>query len=68
MVTLELDESPREIEVPLDLAEALSQRARSAFDALSASRRGALVLQVESAKATDTRARRVASIAAQLDE
>ena len=68
VVTLELDQSPREIEVPLDLAEALSQRARSAFDALSASRRGALVLQVESAKATDTRARRVASIAAQLDE
>ena len=27
VVTLELDQSPREIEVPLDLAEALSQRA-----------------------------------------
>jgi len=40
----------------------------SAFDALSASRRGALVHQVESAKAAGTRARRVARIATQLDE
>ena len=68
VVTLELDQSPREIEVPLDLAEALSLSARSAFNALSPSRRGALVQQVESAKAADTRARRVATIAAQLDQ
>ncbi|MBC7592174.1 MAG: DUF1905 domain-containing protein [Salinibacterium sp.] len=68
VVTLDLDQSPRQIEIPLDLAEALSQRARSAFDALSASRRGAFVHQVESAKAADTRARRVARIATQLDE
>jgi hypothetical protein len=67
-VTLELDESPREIEVPADLDMALSERARTAFDALSASRRGAFVQQVESAKAAETRARRVANIAAQLDE
>lgn len=68
VATLELDQSPREIEVPLDLAEALSQSARSAFDALSTSRRGAFVHQVESAKAAETRARGVATIAAQLDE
>jgi hypothetical protein len=68
MVTLELDESPREIEVPADLDMALSEKARTAFDALSASRRGAFVQQVESAKAAETRARRVASIAAQLHE
>ena len=68
VVTLELDLLPREIEVPLDLACVLSQSARSAFDALSTSRRGALVQQLESAKAADTRARRVATIAAQLDE
>jgi hypothetical protein len=68
IVTLELDESPREIEVPADLAAALSDHARTTFDALSASRRGAFVQQVESAKAADTRARRIATIAAQLDE
>lgn len=67
-VTLELDESPREIEVPADLDIALSEKPRTAFDALSASRRGAFVQQVESAKAADTRARRVASIAAELED
>ena len=68
VVTLEIDDSPREIEVPPDLAGALSEKARAAFDSLSTSRRGAFVQQVESAKAVETRARRIATIAAQLDE
>jgi hypothetical protein len=67
VVTLELDTAPREVDVPADLAEALSERARASFDALSPSRRAALVQQVESAKAAETRARRVATIAATLE-
>lgn len=67
VVTLEIDTVPREVDLPADLAEALSEKARNAFDALSPSRRGAFVQQVESAKAAETRARRVATIAARLD-
>ena len=68
VATMELDQSPREIEVPLDLTETLAQSARSTSDARSTSRRGAHVQQEESAKAAGTRARRVATIAAQRDE
>ena len=68
IVTLELGKSPREIELSADLDMVLSEKARTAFDTLSASRRGAFVQQVESAKAAETRARRVARITAQLDK
>ena len=68
VVTTGLDQSPREIEIRLDPAEALSQKARSAFNVQSTSRRGAFAHQVESTEATGARARRVATIGAQLDE
>ncbi len=67
-VTLELDTEPRIVVVPEDLAAALShkQGAQAEFDALSYSARKELVRQVESAKAQETRDRRIAGIVAKL--
>ncbi|MDR7274367.1 YdeI/OmpD-associated family protein [Catenuloplanes atrovinosus] len=61
-VTVELDSVPREVEVPDDLAAALAGApdARAAFEALSYSRKRALVLPIMDAKTAETRARRVA--------
>ena len=61
-VTLVLDTEPRRVEVPPDLAAALSKKraARAAFDALSYSKQQRLVLPIEAAKTPETRARRVA--------
>jgi hypothetical protein len=63
-ITLELDTEPRTVEVPEDLAAALAQAggAAAAFDALSYSARKEHVRQVESAKAQETRSRRIAGI------
>lgn len=67
VVDLELDDAPREVEVPPDLADALEAAgAREAFDRLSPSARKAHVSNVDSAKAPETRARRVAAILAKL--
>lgn len=67
VVDLELDDAPREVEVPTDLADALEAAgAREAFDRLSPSGRKAHVSNVDSAKAPETRARRVAAILAKL--
>lgn len=66
-VELTLDAEPRTVEVPDDLAAALAEAgARPAFDALAPSARKAHVVKVESAKAADTRARRVAAIVSTL--
>jgi uncharacterized protein YdeI (YjbR/CyaY-like superfamily) len=66
-VTLELDTEPRTVDVPDDLAAALAENGlRDAFDALAYSTRKEHVRQVESAKAEDTRQRRVAKIVASL--
>ncbi len=63
-VTLELDTAPRTVEIPADLAAALAEKpgARDAFDGLSYSVRKEHVRQVETAKAADTRARRIERI------
>ena len=63
-VTIELDTEPRTVEVPDDLAEALAESpgARAAFDGSSYSIRKEYVRQVESAKAQETRLRRIAGI------
>ena len=59
-VTLDLDTDPRRVEVPKDLAAALSKaRAREAFDALAYSHRKEHVRAIEEAKAPETRARRI---------
>lgn len=66
-VTLELDTAPRTVAVPEDLAAALeAQGATAAFDALAPSTRKEHVRQVETAKAEETRQRRIAKIVASL--
>ena len=67
VVDIVLDTAPRETAVPADLATALRDAGiREAFDRLSPSARKAHVTSVESAKAEDTRARRIAAIVAKL--
>jgi Bacteriocin-protection, YdeI or OmpD-Associated/Domain of unknown function (DUF1905) len=67
-VTIELDTEPRTVEVPADLAAALQEKpgAMDAFGALSNSMRKEYVRQVESAKAQETRQRRITKIVAGL--
>lgn len=67
-VTLELDTEPRTVDIPADLAAALAQKtgATARFEALSYSVRKEYVRQVESAKAQETRERRIAGIVAKL--
>lgn len=66
-VELTLDTAPRTVEVPDDLAAALAAAgARAAFDALSPSARKAHVTKVTSAKAAETRTRRVEAVVATL--
>jgi len=66
-VTLTLEARPRTVDIPEDLAAALAaQGVREAFDALSYSSRKEHVRQVESAKAHETRDRRIAGIVERL--
>lgn len=60
-VELALDTEPREVELPADLAGVLAgePEARRFFDGLSPSRQKWFVVNVESARRADTRARRV---------
>ncbi len=67
-VDVEVDDAPREVSVPEDLAVALAAEpsVRATFDALSYSRRRQIVLSVEGAKAAETRTRRIAGAVAEL--
>ena len=67
-VDVELDTSVRSVEVPDDLAAALTKNkpAKAAFEALSYSNQRRHVLAVEGAKAADTRARRIEKIVTEL--
>lgn len=65
-VELAVDDAPRTVEVPDDLAAALAGPARAAFDALSYSRRRAIVEPIEAAKTVETRERRIAKAVADL--
>ena len=67
-VDLEVDTAPRTVEVPDDLAAALTAAsgALEAFDALAPSARKAHVANVESAKTPETRERRIAAIVTRL--
>ena len=69
-VNLELDEAPREVEVPADLAAALADEpeARAFFDGLSYSNKRWFVLNVEGTKNEETRKRRVAKSVEMLRE
>lgn len=63
-VTLELDSAPRTVELPADLAAALAARpgTSEAFASLAPSRQKEHVRQVETAKAAETRERRIQAI------
>jgi hypothetical protein len=67
-VTIELDTELRTVEVPADLSAALAEKpgAMQAFSALSYTMRKEYVRQVESAKAQDTRQRRIPGIVTKL--
>ncbi len=67
---IELDLDPRVVDVPADLAAALAadETAKRAFEALSYSNQRRLVIPIESAKAEDTRSRRVEKTVAGLRE
>jgi hypothetical protein len=69
-VDIELDTSPRTVDVPADLAAALDAEpmARATFDALSNSNKGYHVYQVSTAKTDETRQRRIAKSVAALRE
>jgi len=59
-VTLELDDQPRTVEVPADLAKALKAAgATKAFDQLSFTHRKEHVRAIEEAKKAETRERRI---------
>ena len=67
-VELIVDTAPRTVEVPADLASALDAAGvRTVFDALAPSARKAHVTAVESAKAAETRGRRIESIVSKLE-
>ncbi len=67
-VRLDVDDAPRVVEVPEDLAAelAVDETAKSAWEALSYSRQRAHAESITGAKAADTRARRVAKVLADL--
>ena len=68
-VTLELDTEPRTVEVPDSLATVVAENNLGPiFDGLAPSMRKEYVRQVESAKAEETRQRRIAKIVAALQE
>jgi len=67
VVDLTLDTAARTVELPDDLAAALAEAGlRERFDAVSPSGRKAHVTNVESAKAPETRARRVQAVLTKL--
>jgi hypothetical protein len=67
-VTLELDTAPREVAVPADLRAALAKgKVLQAFEASSFTKRKEWVRAVEEAKASETRARRIAKVIDALD-
>ena len=67
-VDVEVDDAPREVEVPEDLGAALvaDEAARAAFEKLSYSNKRRIVLSVEGAKTAETRARRIDKALAEL--
>jgi hypothetical protein len=68
VVEIEVDDAPREAELPAELAGALAKEPslQAAFEGLAPSRRRELASSVAEAKREDTRARRVVRIVEQL--
>jgi uncharacterized protein YdeI (YjbR/CyaY-like superfamily) len=68
-VTLEIDDEPRTVDVPPELAEALSKAGlKEKFDGLSFSKRKEFARQVAEAKTQETRDRRLAGVIEKLRE
>jgi Bacteriocin-protection, YdeI or OmpD-Associated/Domain of unknown function (DUF1905) len=69
-VDFELDNQPREVIVPPDLAIALAgdENAKRFFDGLSYSNKRRIVLSIEDAKTTETRQRRIDKAISSLSE
>ena len=67
-VMMETDTAPRTVAVPADLARAMSKSktAKARFDKLSYTHRKEYVQWIESAKRSETRARRIAAVCARL--
>ena len=65
-VELELDDAPRTVEVPPDLAAVLDEDLRAFFDSLSYTHRKEYVRWIEEAKRQETRRTRVEKAAAML--
>jgi hypothetical protein len=66
-VALELDNEPRTVDIPSDLLEALAEGGvMEQFERTAFSMRKEYVRQVESAKAAETRTRRIAAIVEKL--
>lgn len=67
-VQVELDDAPREVLVPEDLAAAWDDEGRAFFEGLSASAKKAFTVWIEDAKKPETRASRVATAVEMLRE
>lgn len=68
-VTLELDTSPRIVDIPHDLLNALNQAGlHDVFHSLAFSKRKEFVRQVEEAKTHETRERRISKVLANLSK
>jgi hypothetical protein len=69
-VSVSLDDSPRQVEIPADLADALKRNvsARQVFDALSNSGKKRHILSITGAKTDETRKRRLDKAIAELEE
>jgi Bacteriocin-protection, YdeI or OmpD-Associated/Domain of unknown function (DUF1905) len=69
-VDVELDNAPREVTVPADLARALTRdvAAKRFFDGLSFSNKQRIVISIEAAKTPETRERRIAKAVSSLRE
>jgi hypothetical protein len=67
-VDVELDDAPREVSVPEDVAAALTRApgARAAFDQLSYSNQRRWVTSVEDARTAETRQRRIDKLVSEL--
>jgi hypothetical protein len=67
-VDVELDDAPREVSVPEDVAAALARApgARAAFDQLSYSNQRRSVTSVEDARTAETRQRRIDKLVSEL--
>jgi uncharacterized protein YdeI (YjbR/CyaY-like superfamily) len=68
MVEVEVDDEPRAVEVPADLAAALDPEARAKLDSLSYTHRKEYVRWIEEAKREETRRARIEKAAAMLRE